>query len=160
NRVGIGQRIVLVCASVLEAASMQCDLEPLYAVRLGFVGWKFGNGRWQGNCLRHDAGGIVVPFHCKYWNVRAGKTCHLAVEDQADRIVPPLAVVDVSRDYGKSHSRFDGLRHKIGESLSARGGKSARHVFVFESKSTQWTTEMKVGSVQKREIHAAFLMSG
>lgn len=135
---------------------MQCDLQLLYAVGLGPVSWKFGNVCWQGNCLGHDARSIVVPLHGKYWNVRASKARNLAVKDQADRIVPPLAVVDVSRDYGKSHSRFDGLRHKIGESFSARGGKSARHVFVFQSKSTQWTTEMEVRSVQKREIHAAF----
>jgi len=75
--------------------------------------------------------------------------CDLAIEKEADCVVLPIAIVNISGNNDEAHRCVDRSVDQFRERLSTCGCEPLRDFFILNGQARQGTPEMKVGSVHK-----------
>jgi hypothetical protein len=136
---------------------MQGDLQILDPERPRPAGRELRDASGERDGLGHDALGVVVALQQEQRNAGPVQPRHLAVEEQADRRIAPLAVIDIAGDDDEGDLRLDRPGDEIGEGLAARRGEAPGHLRVLEAEAGQRAAEVQIGRVQECESHLSTL---
>jgi len=147
----VGQREVLLDGPALEAAAVDRDAERVEAQGAGAGSREDVHGGRQRDRARDDALGVVVTAHEDRRDAGAVEARHLPGEEQADRGVGPVAVVDVARHHHEGDRPLDRLAHQILEGLPTRRGEATGQIRVARGEPRQRAAEVQVGGMDEAE---------
>ncbi len=88
-------------------------------------------------------------------NAAIGQARELAIEEQADRGVLPVAVEHISGDHREGDLLLQRARHEVLESVPARAGETSCDIAVLLREPKERASEMQVGGVKELEAHRA-----
>ena len=147
----VGQRQVLLDRPALEAAAVDGDPQGVEAEGAGTGGREDVHGGRQGDRAGDDALGVVVAADQDRRDAGAVEARHLPGEEQADRGVGPVAVVDIAGHHHEGHRPLDRLGDQILEGLPPGRGEPAREIRVPGREARQRAAEMQIRRVDEAE---------
>ena len=81
----------------------------------------------------------------------------LAVEEEADRGVPPVAVEDVAGDHDEGGLELERLRHEVLEGLAACASKARGDIAILLGQPKERAAEVQIGGVDNGKRMAGMI---
>ena len=97
--------------------------------------------------------GVVIALEQKDRNLRLGQPRDLAIEEQGDRGVAPVAVENIAGENGKSDFFRQRPVDQFDKGLAAGAGQPLAQRLVAQAQAAKRAAEMEVGGVKKGEVH-------
>ena len=97
--------------------------------------------------------GVVIALEQEDRNPRLGEPRDLAVEEQSDRGVAPVAVENIAGENRKGDLFRQPPVDQFDKGLAAGSGQPLAQRLVAQAQAAKRAAEMKVGGVEKSEAH-------
>ena len=150
---GIGRGPVLGLLAFQKAAAMDGDAQRLDLVRPGALHREGRHIVGQGNRAGDDIFRVMVAVDDEDRDRLAMQSRQFAGEEEADRRVLPLAVIDVACDQHEGDALGDGGGDQIGKGGAASLREAPGDGLVLQGEAQQRAAQMQIGAMQKGEIH-------
>ncbi|MNU29789.1 hypothetical protein D3C71_182680 [compost metagenome] len=147
----IGERKIFIRRAFGEALSVQRDLQMLQPEGAGLAGRELANILRQRDGSGNHAFGVVIALEQKDRDAGTLQPRHLAVEEQADLVVLPVAVINVAGDDEEIDLALDRLIDKCRKGLSACLDKKLGEIGILESQPLERAAEMQVCGMDEAE---------
>ena len=150
---GQGDGEIVLLGAMRKAAPVQGDAQFGQFEAFRARGGKLPREIGQSEALGDDGIGVVIALEQEDRHACLGEPRDLAIEEQSDGGVAPVAVENVA---GKNREGDFFLQHavdQVGKGVAAGGGEPRGERFVAQAQALERAAQMEIGGMEEGEAH-------